>query len=66
MVKRYLPSGGYYFEPPFTPEEEDEFYRNFGGAPKATLRGSRPQRPAGDKPQAAQPQRPPVKPRHQT
>jgi hypothetical protein len=39
MVRRTLPNGGHYFEPPFTAEEAESFYRHFGGAPKRLLLG---------------------------
>lgn len=42
MVKRVTPEGSVYYEPPYTPAEEAEFYRQFAGAPVATLRGPRP------------------------
>lgn len=41
MVRRSLPNGGHYYEPPFTPEEEDTFYRHFGGPPVGVLRGKK-------------------------
>lgn len=41
MVTRVLPNGLVYHEPPFTTEEQIEFYRKFGGSPRAILRGAR-------------------------
>ena len=33
MVRKMTDNGGEYHEPPYTEEEEAEFYRRFGGGP---------------------------------
>jgi hypothetical protein len=38
MVRKRTKFGGYYHEPPYTPEEDAEFYRRFGGGPIAFTR----------------------------
>jgi hypothetical protein len=34
--------GGYFHEPPYTPEEERDFYRAMAGGPKVVLHAPRP------------------------
>ena len=43
MVVKFDKWGNRYHEPPYTPAEEDEFYRRIGGGPITVAR------PAGDK-----------------
>jgi hypothetical protein len=38
MVRRKTNAGNYYYEPPYTPEEDADFYRRFGGGPIAFTR----------------------------
>jgi hypothetical protein len=45
MVRRKTKTGAEYHEPPYTPEEDAEFYRRFGGGPIAFTRPG-PARPA--------------------
>jgi len=47
---------GFYHEPPYTEEEEADFYRRVGGGPVAILRGPKPAA-------ATSPQLPPRPPR---
>jgi hypothetical protein len=37
MVRRMDKLGGFYHEPPYTKEEEMEFYRRIGGGPKTVV-----------------------------
>jgi hypothetical protein len=55
MVRRRTEKGGFYDEPPYTPDEEAEFYRRFGGGPVTFTRPSstvaQPQEPQREAPQ---------------
>jgi hypothetical protein len=57
MVRKRDKKGGFYYEPPYTPEEEAEFYRRIGGGPVAFTRPSstdaQPRQPLGEAPRKA-------------
>jgi hypothetical protein len=56
MAKMYNAKGEVVgHEPPFTEDEEDEFYRRVGGGPVAILRG--PKTPVAPFPPAPQPRK---------
>jgi hypothetical protein len=44
MVKRTTPHGTTYHEPPYTPEEERDFYRRIAGGPITVVKSTRDQR----------------------
>ena len=62
MVRRRNKKGGFYDEPPFTPEEEAEFYRRLAGTPIAFTRPSstvvQSQKPQGVAPREGRSVRP--------
>ena len=57
MVRRRDKKGEFYYEPPYTPEEEAEFYGRVGGGPVAFTRPSstvaQPQQPKKEAPRKA-------------
>jgi hypothetical protein len=55
MVMRKTPSGDIYHEPPYTAEEDAEFYRRISGGPVTIVRGTHAAAPPVQTP--PQPQR---------
>jgi hypothetical protein len=57
MVRKRDKKGAFYYEPPYTPEEEADFYRRVGGSPVAFTRPSstvaQPQKPKREAPRKA-------------
>lgn len=50
MVRRRDEKGGYYHEPPYTPEEEAEFYRRMGSGLASFTRPARSPAPKASPP----------------
>jgi len=42
MVRVRGSDGGFFHEPPYTPEEERDFYRRMSGGPKTLLHAPKP------------------------
>lgn len=60
MVRKKDELGGFYHEPPYTPEEERDFYRRVAGGPKTVLHAPKPGTDPLPSPQKTPPQ-PPAK-----
>jgi hypothetical protein len=60
MVRRVNKDGYGWHEPPYTKEEERDFYRRVGGGPKVVLHAARPV-PSEVKPKSPKSRRPPAK-----
>jgi hypothetical protein len=50
MVRIVNEDGGAFHEPPYTWEEEQDFYRRMGGGPKVVLHAPAAEKPANPKP----------------
>ena len=50
MVRKVTPEGHVYHEPPYTKEEQDDFYRRVGSGPVTIVHGTRSPRSPVPKP----------------
>jgi hypothetical protein len=48
MVRKRTDNGGWYEEPPYTEEEEMDFYRRVGGGPVSILHAPKQPKPKDD------------------